>query len=181
MHAAFWNGGYPHYRSRFGADATGEGKWAQESVTAFTRCSSNFSAAACALSFESLTRENEETFYHCDQLIKGMYSVFFRRWQKEHRRLLPLRAEEYYAQPKAVLARAMRFIGVGPPTDDAGWAPVLSPKTEVAGSRPKGGTPPMAEATRELLRSFYTPGLRELLWLLRDEPDAAEWRAWSKV
>ena len=69
MHAAFWNGGYPHYRSRFGADATGEGKWAQESVTAFTRCSSNFSAAACALSFESLTRENEETFYHCDQLI----------------------------------------------------------------------------------------------------------------
>ena len=25
------------------------------------------SAAGCALSFESLTRENEETFYHCDQ------------------------------------------------------------------------------------------------------------------
>ena len=85
-----------------------------------------------------------------------------------------------YSQ-QAVLARAMRFIGVGPPTDDAGWAPILSPDTEVAGSRPKGGTPPMAEATRELLRSFYTPGLRELLWLLRDEPDAAEWRAWSEV
>lgn len=71
-------------------------------MTAFTHCASNFSAASCALSFESLTRENEETFYHCDQLIKGMYSIFFRRWQREHRRLLPLRAEEYYARPKVL-------------------------------------------------------------------------------
>ena len=110
-----------------------------------------------------------------------MYSVFYRRWQAEHRRLLPLRAEEYYARPKAVLTRAMRFIGVAPPTDEAGWAPILSPMVQLAGSRPKGGAPPMAAATRELLRTFYTPGLRELLGLLRDEPDAAEWRAWSEV
>ena len=75
----------------------------------------------------------------------------------------------------------MRFIGVGPPTDEAGWAPILAPKVEVAGSRPKEGMPLMAEATRELLRRFYAPGLRELVWLLRDEPDAAEWRAWSEV
>ena len=39
----------------------------------------------------------------------------------------------------------------------------------------------MAAATRELLRTFYISGLRELLGLLRDEPDAAEWRAWSEV
>ena len=158
MHAAFWNGGYPHYRSHYGADAAGQARWAQESVAAFSRCASNFSVASCALSFESLTRENEETFYHCDQLIKGMYSVFYRRWQAEHRRLLPLRAEEYYARPKAVLTRAMRFIGVAPPTDEAGWAPILSPMVQLAGSRPKGGAPPMAAATRELLRTFYTPG-----------------------
>ena len=62
----------------------------------------NPSPSPGALSFESLTRENEETFYHCDQLIKGMYSIFFRRWQREHRRLLPLRAEEYYARPKVL-------------------------------------------------------------------------------
>ena len=31
-----------------------------------------------------------------------MYSIFFRRWQREHRRLLPLRAEEYYARPKVL-------------------------------------------------------------------------------
>ena len=70
---------------------------------------------------------------------------------------------------------------MAPPTDEAGWAPILSPMIQLAGSRPKGGAPPMAAATRELLRTFYTPGLRELLGLLRDEPDAAEWRAWSEV
>jgi len=53
MHAAFWNGGYPHYRSHYGADAAGQARWAQESVAAFSRCASNFSVASCALSFES--------------------------------------------------------------------------------------------------------------------------------
>lgn len=40
--------------------------------------------------------------YHRNQLIKGMYSVFLKRWQREHRRLLPLRAEDYYARPKVL-------------------------------------------------------------------------------
>ncbi|KAL3925900.1 MAG: hypothetical protein SGPRY_003544 [Prymnesium sp.] len=31
------------------------------------RCEANFTTDQCALSFESLTRENEEVFYHCDQ------------------------------------------------------------------------------------------------------------------
>ena len=33
--------------------------------------------------------DNEETFYHCDQLIKGMYTVFLRRWRREFRRCAP--------------------------------------------------------------------------------------------
>ena len=51
------------------------------SLVRFEACARNFSTAACALSFESLLRENEEVFYHCDQLIKGMYSVFYPRWR----------------------------------------------------------------------------------------------------
>lgn len=180
MHSAFYN--YPHYRGRYGATAAGEEKWARESVAAFRRCEGNFSTASCALSFESLTRDNEETFYHCDQLIKGMYAVFLPRWRREFPgRVLPLRAEQYYKQPQTVLTKAMKFIGVAPPSDDAGWRPILSPGISVAGTRPAGGAPPLAGPTRELLKKFYTPSLRELVMMLQTEPDAAEWAAWSGV
>jgi hypothetical protein len=78
MHASFQN--YVHYAKRFGADAAGEVAWATEAMRAFRACEGNFTTDACALSFESLTRDNEEVFYHCDQLIKGMYIIFLRRW-----------------------------------------------------------------------------------------------------
>ena len=51
------------YRCRFGPGAEGEWSWVNMSVTAFRRCESRFGEEHCALSFESLTRENEETFY----------------------------------------------------------------------------------------------------------------------
>lgn len=76
MHASYFN--YVHYGKHYGASAEGETAWAKEAVSAFRRCEGNFTTDACALSFESLTRENEETFYHCDQLIKGMYNIFAR-------------------------------------------------------------------------------------------------------
>ena len=64
----------------------GEAAWVNESVAAFGRCEGRFGTEHCALSFESLTRENEETFYHCDQLIKGLYATFVPVWRREHAR-----------------------------------------------------------------------------------------------
>ena len=53
---------------------------------------------------------------------------------------------------------------------------------QLAGSRPnKGRGAADGRGDAQLLRTFYNPGLRELLGLLRDEPDAAEWGAWSEV
>ena len=101
------------------------------------------------------------------------------RWRKEFRRLLLLRAEQYYDAPKQTLARSLSFIGLSPPQGDTGWAPLLSRKVERAGSRPSGGAPPLPAAAKTLLRSFYAPGLEQLTDSLRDEPDAAEWRSWA--
>ena len=177
MHSAFYN--YVHYRNRFGATPAGEAAWANESVGAFRRCERRFGTDHCALSFESLVRENEEVFYHCDQLIKGMYSVFLKRWRKEHARLLLLRAEQYYADVKGVLAIALRFVGLQPPSTDAGWQPLLASPVQLAGTRPKDGAPPQDPTTTALLRAFYAPGLDELVRSMQNEPDAREWRTWA--
>ena len=175
MHSSFFN--YPHYSRHYGATAAGESQWAREAVLAFRRCESNFTTDACALSFESLTRENEEVFYHCDQLIKGMYQVFLKRWRKEHRRLLLLRAEEYYTTPKTVFVRALRFLRLQTPKD---WRTLLDPPIQRAGPRPDGGLPPMPASMEATLREFYAPGLAQLVAMLKDEPDAAEWRVWAE-
>ena len=117
MHAAYWN--YRQYASRYGASAAGERSWANESVHAFRRCERQFSTDDCALRFESLDRLNEETFYHCDQLIKGMYSEFLPEWQWAFgQRLLVFRAERYFARPARVLHRVWRALGLRAPTDD---------------------------------------------------------------
>jgi N-acetylgalactosamine 4-sulfate 6-O-sulfotransferase len=66
VHSAFWN--YAQYGRKYGATAAGETAWVGESVAAFRRCEANFTSEACALRFESLSRDNEEVFYHCDQV-----------------------------------------------------------------------------------------------------------------
>jgi hypothetical protein len=42
--------------------------------------------AECALLFESLGKKQEDVFFHCDQLIRGMYSVFVEHWLASFRR-----------------------------------------------------------------------------------------------
>jgi len=177
MHASYHN--YVHYKRHFGDSVAGEVAWVVESVSAFRRCEANFTTDHCALSFEVLARENEETFYHCDQLIKGMYVTFLRRWRKEMARLLLLRAEEYFSAPKLVLSRALSFLGLTLPSDDAGWAPMLNEPRQVAGTRPPGGTPPIPPKMVEVLRDFYAPSLSALVDSLQAEPDAIEWRQWA--
>ena len=102
-----------------------------------------------------------------------------RRWRKEFTKLLFLRAEDYYASPRAVLTRAMRFLALAIPLDEAGWAPLLTPEVVRAGPRPEAGLPPLPATMEAMLREFYAPGLAALAESLKGEPDAAEWRAWA--
>ena len=88
--------------------------------------------------------------------------------------------------PRAVLERAMRFLGLALPiaadaaADESAWRAILDPPRERAGPRPPGGLPPMPAPFEAALRAFYAPSLAELVHSLREEPDAAEWRAWAQ-
>ena len=168
------------YGKLLGSDDAGELAWTNESINAFQRCESQFSAAVCALRFESLTRENEETFYHCDQLIKGMYAVFLPHWRREFARVLPLRAEEYFSTPETVLSRVFKFLRLRIPQTREEWAPFLKSGRVLHGSRPAGGKPPLPDTVRALMCSFYLPWQRALADQLSMEEDAAEWRRWAE-
>ena len=109
----------------------------------------------------------------------GMYIVFLKRWRREHAKLLLLRAEAYHADVKGVLTRCFGFLGLKPPASDAEWQPMLDMRVQLAGTRPAGGAPAQLASTTAQLRDFYAPGLNELVVSMRDDPEAAEWRAWA--
>jgi hypothetical protein len=96
---------YPHYALRYGDGVDGFQAWFEDQSTAFRKCAAEFTARDCALYFESLGPDYEDVFYHADQLIKGMYSVFMDDWMEAFPReaILVLRAEDYYADNKATL------------------------------------------------------------------------------
>ena len=66
----------------------------------------------CALRFEAHGPEQAGVYYHCDQIIKGMYSEYMPEWQAYIRpqRLLVLRTEDYFARPLRGVRQVWRLL-----------------------------------------------------------------------
>ena len=113
---------------------------------------------------------NEETFYHCDQLISGDGHVFMPAWTQQLRR--PAAADG-----RAVLgiaearARRRRFVGVAEPDAD-GWRRMLQVKRQLHGRGCWAAATTLEAVARELA-AFYRDGLRQLVEqpLTCDAPD----------
>lgn len=76
---AFWK--YRQFPDRYGSSATGFGYYFGNQSAAWHDCTRDFGTQACALRFEGNGPDQAGVFYHCDQLIKGMYSEFLGEWQ----------------------------------------------------------------------------------------------------
>ena len=175
---SFWF--YGQFPAKYGATNVGFGYYFGNQSAAFASCAAAHGTRRCALRFEAHGPEQAAVYYHCDQLIKGMYHVFMPKWTNEFRDLLPLRAEQYWAQPKRVLGAALAFIGVAEPDAD-GWRRMLEVKRQLHGPRPPGGLPPIPEAVASELFAFYRDGMRDLVEQppIRDAPDRRAWVEWS--
>jgi len=151
---------------------------------------------SCAVNFESLSLATQDVYYHADQLLRSLYVAFLPTWFDAfgERGLLVLRAEDYWAHPKAELARTFSFLRLGQPSE-AQWGALLGrPVLRVLGSEnatywgdkavrnylvPRvGGQPgdkltrmrvPMHADTAEALRNYFEPYNAELARLLSDE------------
>lgn len=92
---------------------------------------------------------------------------------------IPNRLCERSAFWSQVLSRVLRFLRLELPVGETDWNKMLLKSIQIAGHRPEGGTPPMAEDATRILRAFYAPGLHELAVALQREPDAVEWLQWA--
>lgn len=106
-------------------------------------------------------------FFHCDQLIKSMYSEFMGDWLGAYPRedVLVLRLEDYRdpKQRRSQLALVFRHLLLSEPTEEQ-WREMLAKPV----AREHKGTTQIHPDAKRLLRSFYEPFNKDLAKLLGD-------------
>lgn len=78
LHAAYWGG--HHYLNRYGRTEAGFAAFVNGTLADMAACRARQSAEQCVQAFEAWSQEQEDGWYHCDQLAKGAYSVFLKGW-----------------------------------------------------------------------------------------------------
>jgi len=134
LHSAFYF--WPQYRRHFGASADGFLKYVRETLPVLRDCFEVHGARECARSFEGIDQKYENVYYHADQFLKGAYGLYMGEWLQAfgRRRLLILRAEDYWDATEGTLETVFGFLGVRPLAAARVQAIAAKPVTYLPGS-----------------------------------------------
>eukprot|EP00798_Chlamydomonas_sp_ICE-L_P014904 gene14904-20953_t len=174
LHTAYWS--HPHYRGKYGENPQGFLKYVTEQIGAVKNCYAphrNNTERDCALYFEALGVVEEVIFFHADQVMRGMYSIYAEVWLRHFPRnnIMFIRSEEYFADEVAVLKKAYKFVGLSAPADRT--IELITKK-----GKPQSftnGREILPEA-RALVSEFYKPWNERLAKLLDDD----KYLEWNK-
>ena len=165
MRSAFYT--YGHYWDRYGApNATTFHAFASEQIAGFRNCTAaGHSTFTCALYLESLSQDLEDIFFHCDQLLRGMYAIWLHLWLSFFPResFLLIKSEDLFAAPQQVLRGIFAHLGLAEPSHEQ-WQQILS----ASNPRKAGAGQDMLVQTRQLVADFYEPFNRDLADMLQD-------------
>ncbi|GLI70541.1 hypothetical protein VaNZ11_015457 [Volvox africanus] len=115
LYSAYWR--YGHYRDKFGPTPEGFETYAREQLTALKDCmnrNGSESEISCLLHFETWGLKEERLYFHADQLLRGVYSVWLEIWLKffDRKDLLVVRSEDFFADPVDVYSRVAEWLGL---------------------------------------------------------------------
>jgi len=138
----------------------------------------------CALLFESLGYKEETVYFHTDQILRGLYSIFLKDWLElwPSERVLVVLFEDWVTKPRETLARVTSFLGLqtaaGPSdveADDDLWAKMKEAEQHHP-SLIARHTPPEETAARSA--AFFAPFNIELGELMGLGP-VSPWAGWQ--
>lgn len=139
-------------------------------LAGFAACQASHGTRRCAFLFEMLEKRFADVFFHCDQIIRGIYHPFLAEWKAAFpRSLLVLRAEDLLGREReAAHAQVYSFLGLPPPS---GTSSAQQPQSYAETHRAslQEGSPkaaPMRTETRAKLSAFYAPYNAQLAGLL---------------
>ena len=168
FHKQFWSVKTP--------TAAGLHAYATEQVAGFRSCQAAHGKRRCAFLFERLGAAQQAVFWHCNQLIRGLYAPFVAEWKAAFEsRSLVIRVEDLLDSPQATGTRLQVFLGL---VSKTAWVPAVAGRAYTAAHAAslnvsccgggRGEPQPMLPATRQLLDEFYRPFNVELSAILQD-------------
>jgi hypothetical protein len=166
LHSAFWT--YGHYWDRYGGKSPkGFRNFVVEQVQGFKNCTDvqGYSTFTCALYLESLSQYLEDIFFHCDQLMRGMYSIWLHIWFSIFPResFLVLKAEDYFINPRETLVKVFAHLGLAEPSEKE-WSHIL----DIADIRTAATGKEMLPEALALATEFYMPFNEDLVSIMGD-------------
>ena len=121
-------------------------------------------------------QEYGDVFFHCDQIIRGLYEPFLRDWHAAlgDESLLVLRVEDLLDQPDRSRAKMLSFLGLPASSASLAPAPAKSYAQVHSESLRQAKAQTMLDSTRLLAERFYLPHNERLGTLLK-WPRAMVW------
>jgi len=153
----------------YGQGAAGFGGYFGNQSAAWHSCASRHGVRPCALRFEGHGPEQADVYYHCDQLIKGMYSAFLPEWQAYFapERLLVLPSSEHFARPMRSTRLVWRWLGLREASQqEEADARRVKEGDELKQTVLRHGEAPAHHS--RAVRAFYAPFNRDLAEALDD-------------
>ena len=175
LETAFWF--HKQFWGVFGPSARGLDAYAEQQVKEFRRCEASHGLRRCAFLFERLGAAQAAAFWHCNQIIRGLYLPFLEEWRAAFpQELIVVRVEDLLDRSVETGSRLQEFLGFsGAPgfrvhgrhsSYLASHAASLNVSCCGGG---RGEAEPMLDATRALLEGFYQPYNARLAEVLHDE------------
>ena len=104
LETSFWV--HAHYPKKYGVSPAGLHAYVAEQTKAFDECGATHGSRRCAFLFELLEAKYGDIFFHCDQIIRGVYEPFMRDWHAAlGDGLLVLRVEDLLDSPAQSASR----------------------------------------------------------------------------
>ncbi|KAL1510475.1 hypothetical protein AB1Y20_006780 [Prymnesium parvum] len=157
LEISFWE--HSHYMRNYGASAEGLHKYVVEQTAAFETCAVAHGTRRCAQLFELISKEYADVFFHCDQIIRGLYEPFVRDWHAAFGAgaLLLISVESLVDAAESSRKIVLDFLGL-----PSSAATVLTPHTKSymqlhEDSLRKANAESMLPSTRALAEKFYRP------------------------
>ncbi|KAG1665569.1 hypothetical protein FOA52_000716 [Chlamydomonas sp. UWO 241] len=156
--------------------------YARDQMKAWTACVAAHGEHACMWHFETLSMEQEKVFYHCDQVLRGLYDewlkVWFRFFPREN--FLFINSHNYFRDPNATRKEVLEFLGLRTP-DDATLAVMANASAPV--SNVDGPFDWIPEGARRLLQKHifesHTTKLAKLLAKQGEGPGDDSYDMWD--
>lgn len=172
IHSAYF--GTKHLLEKYGNHSEGFIAFVADQVGAYRECVARHSEEDCIMRFETMGMKEEKVYFHCDQILRGMYAPYLKVWFRYFPRssFLILDSRRYFRDSYATMTQVLNFLGLPVPHPNSStYQAMVAAGPRVSNVEARDLIP---EGARRILSKLYEKHVEDLAVLLGDQ----QWLDW---